>query len=146
MTLRARSRHVVAVCLTPLLPVLILVSLTSSAFAQNENETVGFSPTHVFEGGYFGENLDTLNGNLTLTIPIGPSYQVNKNLSYQLKLIYNSKIWEFTGADFEAKWARLSEESPFGLGFSMSFGKLYQDQVRHNGQIDEYRWFFVTPD
>src|SRR5262245_4003272 len=47
--------------------------LASPVLAQNENETVGFSSTHIFDGGYFGENIDTLNGNLNLTIPIGPT-------------------------------------------------------------------------
>src|SRR5258706_13270153 len=73
--------------------------LSTPALAQNENETTGFSSTHIFDGGYAGENLDTLNGNLNLTIPIGPNYQVNKNLFYQLKLVYNSKIWDFTSTN-----------------------------------------------
>src|SRR3989442_1404717 len=70
-------------------------ALSSPALAQNENETVGFSSTHIFDGGYAGENIDTLNGNLNFTMPIGPSYEVNRVLSYQLRLVYNSKIWEF---------------------------------------------------
>src|SRR5207249_11449979 len=72
--------------------------LACTVFAQNENETVGFSSTHIFDGGYFGENIDTLNGNLALTIPIGPSFHVNRALSYQLKLMYNSRVWDYKDA------------------------------------------------
>ncbi len=56
--------------------------------AQNENETVGFQANHVFESGQFGEDVDILNGGLTLTIPIGPRYQVSQHLGYQLNLMY----------------------------------------------------------
>ena len=51
------------------------VFAVAPVLAQNENETVEFSSTHVFDGGLFGEQIDTLNGNLTLTMPIGPNYQ-----------------------------------------------------------------------
>src|SRR5206468_2329316 len=80
-------------CIRVSLAVLIFglaFALASPVFAQNENETTGFASSHVFDGGYFGENVDVLNGNLTVTIPIGQKYVVNKNLDYQLKLIYNS--------------------------------------------------------
>ncbi len=56
--------------LRALLPIgLILGYLTLTAsplWAQNENETVGFSATHLYEGGQFGENIDVLNGGLNL--------------------------------------------------------------------------------
>ena len=115
-----------------------------TARAQNENETIGFSSTHVFDGGYFGENIDTLNGNLNLTIPIGPSYRVNRNLSYQLKLVYNSKVWQFENAQYPSSaYTKLWGENPMGIGFSLSFGRLYRDQDLANSWS---RWFFVTPD
>ena len=134
-----------------LIPSLIALTLAGvlgafPAVAQNENETTGFSSTHVFDGGYFGENIDTLNGNLNLTIPIGPSYQVNKNLGYQLKLTYNSKFWDLLSSTGLAKEARLWGESPIGLGFGLSFGKAYQDRLWKDNEVVEYRWYFVTPD
>jgi hypothetical protein len=119
--------------------------LASPVLAQNENETVGFSPTHIFDGGYFGENIDTLNGNLNLTIPIGPTYQVNKNLSYQLKLYYNSRVWEFQDTSGLATRSNLWGESPVGLGFNLGFGRLYQDYDEENA-APVRRWQFVTPD
>ena len=137
-----------------LIPSLIALTLAGvlgafPAVAQNENETTGFSSTHVFDGGYFGENIDTLNGNLNLTIPIGPRYQVNQNLSYQLKLVYNSKIWEFLDTTRTAARTKIWGESPLGVGFNLSLGRVYEDQsyLMLNGVATlQYRWYFVTPD
>src|SRR5213594_4435795 len=64
--------------------------------AQNENETTGFQSNHAFESGHFGESIDVLNGGLHLTIPIGPSYEVNDRLGYQIALHYNSKVWDYS--------------------------------------------------
>ena len=66
---------------------LLLCCLTSPAsvlWAQNENESVGFKTNHPYESGQFGEDIDILNGNLHLSIPIGPSYQINQAFGYQL--------------------------------------------------------------
>jgi hypothetical protein len=125
---RLVSSWILSLCAGTLLP----LALPTPALAQNENEQVGFSSTHIFDGGYSGENIDTLNGNLTLTIPIGPTYQVNKNLSYQPKLNYNSKMWEFTDASGTAAGTRLLGQSPFGGGFTLSFGRLYLQRRRHS--------------
>lgn|GEM_PF-5283803 len=48
-----------------------------------------------------GESIDILNGNLNFAIPIGPKFQVNKNLSCQLQLVHNSRIWEFHGTYYD---------------------------------------------
>jgi len=116
--------------------------LASPVLAQNENERIGFSPSHIFEGGGFGENLDTLNGNLTLTIPIGPTYQVNQNLGYQLQLVYNSKIWEYMDLSGTKTKTKLWGESPVGLGFSLTMGRVYRDWT-YSGDTS---WYFVSPD
>src|SRR6266849_7532302 len=78
-----------------------LVVPTGAPGAQNENETVGFQSNHAFDSGHFGENIDILNGNLSLTVPIGSSYQVNQNFGYQLSLSYNSKVWDTTSYALE---------------------------------------------
>jgi hypothetical protein len=51
-----------------ILAIFVCLLASRPAFAQNENEQIGFSPTHVFDGGYFGEDVDVLNGNLILTV------------------------------------------------------------------------------
>ena len=84
----------------------ILCCLSSPAgllLAQNENETVGFRPNHIFEGGHFGESIDTLNGGLNLSLPIGQGFQVNSRLGYGLTLSYNSVILPEMSAHFGDK-------------------------------------------
>ena len=119
--------------------------------AQNENETTGFQSNHVFESGHFGENIDVLNGGLHLTLPIGPTYQVNDRLSYQLVLNYNSKVWDYS--DYRANdqaSVRPYNEGPVGLGFTLNFGRLLQDvQTRTcTSNVDCYMttWQWVTSD
>src|SRR2546422_4006135 len=102
--------------ITTILAISTCLLVTSLAIAQNENEQVGFSSNHIFDGGYFGENVDILNGNLTLTLPIGPRYQVTSDFAFQLSLHYNSKIW----ADVPERSRRFVGESSVGTGFSLS--------------------------
>jgi RHS repeat protein len=128
---------------------LILCCLTlplRSLWAQNENETVGFQSNHMFESGHFGEDIDVLNGGLNLTVPIGPKYQVNDRLSYQLVLHYSSKVWETS--DYSGSYGdsiKLIHEGPMGLGFTLSFGRLLQD-VHSTPTGYERIWKWVTAD
>src|SRR5436309_3190882 len=135
------------VFLCPALLVLTLCLLGATpAVAQNENEQVGFSSNHIFDGGYFGENVDILNGNLTLTLPIGPRYQVTSDFAYQLSLHYNSKIW----TDVPERSRRFVGESSVGTGFSLSLGKLIlATHFPEDGQSPdplEFDLYVVTPD
>src|SRR5258705_11486115 len=115
--------------LTRLTLVLSCFALAASvSWAQNENETTGFQSNHAFESGHFGENIDVLNGGLHLTTPIGPTYQVNDRLSYQLILHYNSKMWDYS--DYQANapaTVKPYNEGPAGIGFTLNFGRLLQD-------------------
>jgi hypothetical protein len=113
---------------------LIFFCLTLPAgllWAQNENETVGFQSNHIYESGHFGENIDVLNGGLMLTIPIGPQYQVNTKLGYQLTLAYNSKVWDtshYNSGHINPELQVLPyNESPVGLGFSLHLGRIFVD-------------------
>ncbi len=146
--------------LRALLPVaLILGCLLPPAgplWAQNENETVGFQSNHIFESGQFGENIDVLNGGLSLTIPIGPRYQVNSRLGYGLNLSYSSKVWDTSGSGKEdivpSDQVLPYNESPFGAGFSMHFGRIFSDALRSNkcewNQLACWlrSWKWVSPD
>jgi len=113
--------------------------------AQNENETVGFQNNHAFDSGHFGENIDILNGNLSLTVPIAPSYQINQNFGYQLSLSYNSKVWDTARYTEQGGGVDLSRRSAVGLGFSMNFGRIYRD-VQTRGGHNWYAWYYVSPD
>src|SRR5881394_553693 len=77
-----------------LLIVFLVFTATPKARAEFQNDQVGFSPHHVFESSNEGENVDALTGNLTLTIPLGPTIKLNDILSYGVTLTYNAKQWE----------------------------------------------------
>jgi hypothetical protein len=47
------------------------------ARAEVQNNTLGFSPNHVFDSSTPGESIDVMTGNMTLSIPIGPRYKLN---------------------------------------------------------------------
>src|SRR5882672_3849824 len=133
---RAQARFVLICCLS--VP-------PSALLAQNENETVGFQNNHAFDSGHFGENIDILNGNLSLTVPIAPSYQINQNFGYQLSLSYNSKVWDTARYTEQGGGVDLSRRSAVGLGFSMNFGRIYRD-VQTRGGHNWYAWYYVSPD
>src|SRR5437867_2987123 len=121
--------------------------------AQNENETVGFQSNHAFDSGHFGENIDVLNGGLHLTVPIGPRYQVNDRLGYQIGLSYNSKVWDYS--DYDA--GQLTSVKPYnegsmGIGFTLGFGRLLQDAHHRpcsgagTPECNTRTWKWITPD
>jgi RHS repeat-associated protein len=132
------------------------VAWDKPAWAQNENETVGFKPSHVYESGAFGENIDVLGGNLNLAIPLGPRYQVNDRLGYQLTLAYNSKVWDYgdynNSTISQGQWVRMRGQGPVGTGFSLHFGRILQDahwnlMSSSDGTATPIRtWSWVTPD
>jgi RHS repeat-associated protein len=111
---------------------LALLAYAPGAMAQNENETVGFRPNHAFESGQFGENIDTLNGGLNLTTPIGQVYRLNPRLAYQLSLAYNSKIWstdDVNNAQVSDSHRQVypRQEGSLGVGFTLTFGRIFSD-------------------
>ena len=145
---RAAARLVLIIC--------CLTMPVGALWAQNENETVGFQSNHVFESGHFGEDIDVLNGGLHLTIPIGPKYEVNDRLGYQLILSYNSKVWDYsdfkTSDPIESDTPSVQQynEGPSGIGFTLNFGRLIQDVHSRvcSGGVDCWMttWKWVTPD
>jgi RHS repeat-associated protein len=111
------------------LPIILLSN--SPILAIDENLTKGATNNHIFESGVWGENIDLLNGGLNLTIPIGPSYGVSTDVSYQLKLSYSSKIWHLEGGapnsynGNQKQWgrSRLQSFGQAGLGFALQMGR-----------------------
>jgi RHS repeat-associated protein len=103
------------------------------ARAEIQNDAIGFSPNHAFDTAEAGENVDLMNGNLTLTIPLGPRYKLADNFNYGVTLYYNSKIWHHecpTGlppSHTHPCPGTLPPYSDYGLGFSLLPGRVYHD-------------------
>ena len=70
----------------------------------------GFSPENVYQVGDI-DSVNTFNGNLSLSIPIGGTYPVGGRLSYQLTLVYNSSFW-----DNASRWEDAPRNCPRGPG------------------------------
>jgi hypothetical protein len=70
-------KAVIRVVLTLILGLWLVPCVTLAD--EEENQKIGFSPNHVFEGSLRGENIDVLTGNVTLGFPIGPRMQLNQS-------------------------------------------------------------------
>jgi RHS repeat-associated protein len=96
--------------------------------------------------GSSGLGIDTINpfnGNLTLSVPLGPTYPVGPELSFQLSLFYNSQVWENESAAGESDPTPVRTDNA-GLGWRLSLGQLMPpgwSQV-----VDPSRWIYIAPD
>lgn len=62
----------------------------------------GFDPEQAFDLGEI-DHVNLFNGNLIVTLPLGPQYPIREGFSYGFRLVYNSQIWAYTscpGSDF----------------------------------------------
>lgn len=84
----------------------LLMPSPSLAHVADPTLERGFSPNQVYQFNDL-DSVNLFNGNLAVNIPIGPVYRVGGDLSYQLRLVYNSKIW-----DFEYDFACTVESGP----------------------------------
>jgi len=110
------------------LALLLLAALPLVGQKAPENE-LGFQPGKLYD---FSE-IDTVNlynGNLMLSVPIGSRKQVSPTLSYQIQLVYNSKVWDYETYDgCDAGSVQCSDVLPnrrsnAGLGWRVSLGRL----------------------
>lgn len=97
------------------------------------------SPLRFSEGG---DAVNLFNGALSYSIPLGGTYPVGGFLSYQLRLVYSSNIWDFTVAGGTVA-ARPSWRSNAGTGWSLSFGELLAPSTAENSTNF---WVYVDPD
>ncbi len=54
----------------------------------------GIRPHTTFTSASDIEAIDTASGSLTLSVPLGQAYEVGPILRYQLRAVYNSRVWE----------------------------------------------------
>src|SRR5258708_9220241 len=105
----------------------------------------GFVPNKIYDFHDL-DSVNTYNGNLIVSVPIGPAFHLNGKLSYGLALHYNSHLWHYwiemnygaTGEDpggcdlglLDPKWrchaqyAEPSQRANAALGWTLSLGRL----------------------
>ena len=88
------------------------VLAASAALAQQHpNKEKGFNPDRLYD--FKGlDTINTFNGNLLITIPLGQRYNVNASLSYGLTLVYNGVVWDEYGDTDPANPWNLVEPEP----------------------------------
>jgi|CXWL01.1.fsa_nt_gi RHS repeat-associated protein len=140
------------------LSTLLVASLAFAVPASAQemaNVARGFAPEKVYDFGGI-DAINTFNGGLTLSIPIGQSYPVNSALSYQLQLTYGSQIWDYrekvltgTGTFIQA-FAR--DTANAGAGWMLSLGMLLPpgsapSQTNPSTPVNNtIYWVYVSPD
>jgi len=128
-----------------LLLVPLLVSLPAAG--EHPNHAQGFRPENTYELGDL-ENVNLFNGNLTLTISIGPSYPVGPGLSYGLVLTYSGNLWEWEEWPDQTEHrgylqALVRERSNAGLGWEIGFGRLLGGEFASNHETSDV---YLGPD
>jgi hypothetical protein len=87
-------------------------------------QVTGFAPNTVQQGDETGV-VNVLNGNLTLSFPIGPTYPVNEGLSYGLTLTYSSHLRTWVGGGSLPYYIR--GRNTAGWGGVLHFGRIASD-------------------
>jgi hypothetical protein len=103
----------------------------ADGFVQHPNLDRGFAPEKVYSVGEV-DQVGLFNGNLTLQVPIG-SFAVGGELSYDLTLRYNSKVWDWQEALIQGSTrpqAKAAWDTNAGLGWQIHFGKLIRPSSR----------------
>lgn len=112
------------------------------------------------------DSINLFNGNLSLSVPIGPEMIVSSHLSYRISANYNSHAWDLEDKDTEGhpyicerddpspdnttEYVRLEVPEPMyrssaGVGWEVSMGRLFKpDQVVFN-ENNPY-WIYASPD
>ena len=125
---------------------ILLLACAPTVFAQSDATSErGFSAEKAFQVGEI-DHVNLFNGNLVLTIPIGPSFPLSTNLSYGLTLSYNANLWDFDhycdDGDPEDRCVTVATPAPgftAGAGWNLSMGRL----LRPNTDISAAsRWAY----
>ena len=129
-----------------LLLVLVAALLPLAAAAQDHpNQARGFAPDKLYS--FFDlDTVNTFNGNLNISIPIGQKYTVGGGLTYGLTLVYNSSVWDYRTETVNGEkelYIYANRRSNAGMGWQLTLGELYppQDPLTNSGQ-----WIFAGSD
>lgn len=125
---------------------LIAALLVPSIFGQTvPNIARGFDPEKAFQMGDY-DTINTFNGNVVVSIPIGPTFSPGGNLKYGLHLIYNGNMWSFAGSDTQPE-SIPNRYCNAGLGWQLTLGDLVapKDPLQ-TAMTSAGNWLFGGPD
>jgi len=105
----------------------------------------GFSADKLYQFADL-DSVNLLNGAVSVRIPIGGAYPAGGSLSYQLNLVYTSKLWDFeevltAPATYKVR-SLPARHTTAGFGWTLSLGRLLppDDPANETG-----RWQYLDP-
>jgi YD repeat-containing protein len=127
---------------------LVAFASTLSAYCDDaQNVARGFSPTGASQGGDI-ENINLFNGNLTLNVPVTPSYPLNGGGSYAIALVFTGQPWDFlvpsVGGKLKVPYP--NRRSNAGLGWRVSLGRIITPDDETNSSFNRASWEYESPD
>jgi YD repeat-containing protein len=123
------------------------VLLAASSFAQlHPNQDRGFAPDKMYSFTDL-DHVNTFNGNLMVTLPLGQKYEVSPNLSYSFSAVYNSNLWEvfFFGDEGHESAVGPTRRANAGMGWSVSLGRFLSHRDNSSG-VGDGNYTFISPD
>ncbi len=143
-----RRRRIPQPFASPLaLAALLYTALAAGAALAQQYPSLerGFTPEKLYQFGDV-DDVNLMNGNLTLRIPIGGSYPVGKSLSYGLTLAYNMKAWDFEETGYQGQiYSKAVPDrlSNAGIGWVLTMGRLLSPTDPAN---EVGGWLYLGPD
>ena len=150
MTISSRRPAALVLALFVSLSFLSLIAPgTVGAQQQHPRFERGFNENRLFDLSEI-DQVNLFNGNLSLSIPIGLDYPLGGDRSFQIRLVYNSKVWDIrrntvTGDEL-IPFIDEAEPDPYsnaGLGWSLHFGRLLAPRAIGN---ESGEWLYLSPD
>jgi len=140
---RARCSHIAIL-------LLLLLLVVPAAIAQHPATERGFKADAVYQFNGF-DSVNLFNGNLILTVPLGPSYPVSAGLSYGFVLRYAGDIWTATEicAGKDGDQCRVPfdmRDDNIAPGWRLTFGELVEPKTSGEFSVAASMWKYRTPD
>jgi len=125
----------------------VWLMVCSAAGQQFPTLERGFSPNKVYSFSDI-DAINSYNGNLTISIPIGLNYPLSSSFSYALVLHYNSKVWDYEKINaFGGEYTRAvpNRDSNAGMGWILDLGRLASPGDSSNPLQGDF-WNYLSPD
>lgn len=131
----------------------LLILALPAAGQKTATDEVGFNAEKLYDVQDI-DSVNLFNGNLTVRLPIGRRYQVGPTLSYQMMLIYNSRIYDIETYECEPDGILTICEDGFparqsnaGLAWRVSLGRLLapEDVTPNRSSFDRDDFIYEGP-
>ena len=125
----------------------VALSLIAAAavFGQDAQTTArGNSPTGAAASSDV-DNINLFNGNLTVRVPISPSFPLDGGASYGISMTFTGQPWDFVGTSRSLKTPTPNRRSNAGTGWIVGMGRLISPSDTTN--TNSFRsWIYASPD